>query len=60
MEHHPMWMEARQALSARGVLDDVREGVKAAYEQANESSEAFAVTSRYLISEVTVAARPKA
>ncbi len=55
-----MWMEARQALSARGVLDDVREGVKAAYEQANESSEAFAVTSRYLISEVTVAARPKA
>lgn len=54
MDHHPMWIEARQALTQAGTVDEVRARVKAAYEEENESSDGFAVTSRYLVTTVSV------
>lgn len=60
-ELHPMWIEARQALATAGTLDEVRQSVSAAYAAANESPDAFAVSSRYLVTTVVVSrSRPSA
>lgn len=49
LDHHPVWLEARDALAERGGWDDLVARTLALLEAANEDPAAFCVTSRYLV-----------
>ena len=52
LDHHPMWLEARDALRERGGWDDLVARSLALLEAANEDPAAFRVTGRYLVATV--------
>jgi SAM-dependent methyltransferase len=51
-ENHPLAIAARPVLEGAGRAEEVREGMRRIYEQANESPSAFRVTSRYVVAEM--------
>jgi SAM-dependent methyltransferase len=51
-ENHPLALAARPALEEAGRAEEVREGMRRIYEEANEDPEAFQLTSRYVVAEL--------
>jgi SAM-dependent methyltransferase len=51
-ENHPLAIAARPVLEGAGRAEEVREGMRQIYEQANENPSAFRVTSRYVVAEM--------
>jgi SAM-dependent methyltransferase len=51
-ENHPLAIAARPVLEKAGRADEVREGMRRIYEEANEDPEAFRITSRYVVAEL--------
>ncbi len=49
LDNHPLWVEARAILEAPGRWSMVREEVRRVFEDANEDSESFRLTSRFVI-----------
>jgi len=52
-ENHPLAIAARPVLEGAGRADEVREGMRRIYEEGNEDPEAFRITSRYVVAEIT-------
>ena len=52
-ENHPLAVAARPILEDAGRADDVREEMRRIYLEGNEDPEAFRLTSRYVIAELT-------
>jgi SAM-dependent methyltransferase len=52
-ENHPLAIAARPVLEQAGRADEVREGMRRIYEEANEDPSAFRLTSRYVVAKVT-------
>jgi SAM-dependent methyltransferase len=48
-ENHPLAIAARPVLEGAGRAEEVREGMRRIYEQANEDRGAFLITSRYVV-----------
>jgi SAM-dependent methyltransferase len=48
-ENHPLAIAARPVLEGAGRAEEVREGMRRIYEQANEDRGAFRITSRYVV-----------
>jgi SAM-dependent methyltransferase len=51
-ENHPLAIAARPVLEEAGRAEEVREGMRRIYEEANEDPEGFTVTSRYAVAEL--------
>lgn len=51
-ENHPLAIAARPVLEGAGRAEEVREGMRRIYEQANENPSAFRLTSRYVVAEM--------
>jgi ubiquinone/menaquinone biosynthesis C-methylase UbiE len=51
-ENHPLAIAARPVLEGAGRANEVREGMRRIYEEANEDPDAFRVTSRYVVAEL--------
>jgi SAM-dependent methyltransferase len=51
-ENHPLAIAARPVLEGAGRADEVREGMRRIYEEANEDPDGFRLTSRYAIVEL--------
>jgi hypothetical protein len=51
-ENHPLAIAARPALARAGRAEEVREGMRRIYADANEDPEAFRVTSRYVVADI--------
>lgn len=51
-ENHPLAISARPVLEGAGRAEEVREGMRRIYEEANEDPSAFQVTSRYVVAEM--------
>jgi SAM-dependent methyltransferase len=49
LRDHPLWVDCRSALEARGGWQTVRDRAFAIFEAANEDPAAFRVTSRYVV-----------
>jgi SAM-dependent methyltransferase len=52
-ENHPLAIAARPVLQAAGRAEEVREGMRRIYEEANEEPGAFRITSRYVVAALT-------
>jgi ubiquinone/menaquinone biosynthesis C-methylase UbiE len=52
-ENHPLAIAARPVLEGAGRADEVREGMRRIYEEGNEDPDAFRITSRYVVAEIT-------
>jgi SAM-dependent methyltransferase len=52
-ENHPLAISARPVLESAGRAEEVREGMRRIYEEANEDPHAFRITSRYAVAEIT-------
>jgi len=52
LDHHPVWLEAGDALRERGGWDDLVARSQALLESANEDPAAFRVTGRYLVATI--------
>lgn len=52
-ENHPIAVSARPALEKAGRADEIQEGMRRIYAAGNEDPEAFQITSRYAIAELT-------
>lgn len=52
LDHHPAWLEARDALRERGGWEELVERLLDLFEAANEDPDAFRLTSRYLVATV--------
>ena len=51
-ENHPLAIEARPVLEQAGRADELREGMRRIYEEANEDPDAFKLTSSYVVTEL--------
>jgi SAM-dependent methyltransferase len=51
-ENHPLAIAARPVLEEAGRAEEVREGMRRIYEEANEDPDAFRITSRYAVAEL--------
>jgi SAM-dependent methyltransferase len=51
-ENHPIAIAARPVLEKAGRAEEIREGMRRIYEDANEDPDAFRITSRYVIAEL--------
>jgi ubiquinone/menaquinone biosynthesis C-methylase UbiE len=51
-ENHPLAIAARPVLEGAGRAEEVREGMRQIYEDANEDPDAFRLTSRYVVAEL--------
>jgi SAM-dependent methyltransferase len=51
-DNHPLAIAARPVLEKAGRADEVREGMRRIYEEANEDPSAFRITSRYVVAEL--------
>jgi SAM-dependent methyltransferase len=51
-ENHPLAIEARPALERAGRAEELREGMRRIYEEANEEPDAFKLTSSYVVTEL--------
>ena len=51
-ENHPLAIAARPVLEGAGRADEVREGMRRIYDDANEDPDAFRLTSRYVVAEL--------
>ncbi len=51
-ENHPLAVAARPVLEKAGRADEVREGMRRIYVDANEDPDAFRITSRYVVTEL--------
>jgi SAM-dependent methyltransferase len=51
-ENHPLAIAARPVLEEAGRAEEVREGMRRIYEEANEDPAAFRLTSRYVVAEL--------
>jgi hypothetical protein len=51
-ENHPLAIAARPVLEGAGRAEELREGMRRIYEEANEDPDAFRLTSRYVVAEV--------
>jgi SAM-dependent methyltransferase len=51
-ENHPLAIAARPVLEQAGRADEVRDGMRRIYEEANEDPDAFRLTSRYVVAEL--------
>jgi SAM-dependent methyltransferase len=52
-ENHPLATAARPVLERAGRADEVREGMRLIYQDANEDPDGFRITSNYVIAELT-------
>jgi hypothetical protein len=51
-ENHPLAIAARPVLEGAGRVDEVREGMRRIYLEANEDPDGFRITSRYSVAEM--------
>jgi hypothetical protein len=51
-ENHPMAIAARPVLEAAGRAEEVRDGMRRIYEEANEDPGAFQITSPLVVAEL--------
>jgi ubiquinone/menaquinone biosynthesis C-methylase UbiE len=51
-ENHPLAIAARPVLEGAGRAEEVREGMRRIYEEANEDPGGFRITSRYVVAEM--------
>lgn len=51
-ENHPLAIAARPVLEGAGRAEEVREGMRQIYEDANEDPKGFRLTSRYVVAEI--------
>jgi SAM-dependent methyltransferase len=51
-ENHPLAISARPVLESAGRAEEIREGMRRIYAEANEDPSAFRVTSRYVVAEM--------
>jgi ubiquinone/menaquinone biosynthesis C-methylase UbiE len=51
-ENHPLAIAARPVVEGAGRAEELREGMRRIYEEANEDPDGFRVTSRYVIAEL--------
>jgi len=51
-ENHPLAIAARPVLEKAGRAEEIREGMRRIYEEANEDPESFRITSSYVIAEI--------
>jgi SAM-dependent methyltransferase len=51
-ENHPLAIAARPVLEKAGRAEEIREGMRRIYEEANEDPDAFRITSRYVVAEL--------
>jgi SAM-dependent methyltransferase len=51
-ENHPLAIAARPVLEEAGRAEEVREGMRRIYLEANEDPDAFRITSRYVVAEL--------
>jgi ubiquinone/menaquinone biosynthesis C-methylase UbiE len=51
-ENHPLAIAARPVLEGAGRAEEVREGMRRIYLEANEDPDAFRITSRYVVAEL--------
>jgi len=51
-ENHPLAIAARPVLEKAGRADEIREGMRRIYEDANEDPDGFRITSNYVIAEL--------
>ena len=51
-ENHPLAISARPVLEGAGRAEEIREGMRRIYAEANEDPSAFRVTSRYVVAEM--------
>lgn len=51
-ENHPLAIAARPVLEGAGRAEEVREGMRRIYEEANEDPDGFRITSRYVVAEI--------
>jgi SAM-dependent methyltransferase len=51
-ENHPLAVAARPVLEEAGRADEVREGMRRIYEEANEDPDGFRITSRFVVAEL--------
>jgi SAM-dependent methyltransferase len=52
-ENHPLAIAARPVLEGAGRAEEVREGMRRIYEEANEDPGGFRITSPYVVAEIT-------
>jgi len=52
-ENHPLAVAARPVLEGAGRADEIRDGMRRIYEEANEDPAAFRISSPYVIAELT-------
>ena len=51
-ENHPLAIAARPVIEGAGRMEEVREGMRRIYLEANEDPEGFRITSRYVVAEM--------
>ena len=51
-ENHPLAIAARPVLEGAGRMEEVREGMRRIYLEANEDPDGFRITSRYVVAEM--------
>jgi SAM-dependent methyltransferase len=51
-ENHPLAIAARPVLEKAGRAEEIREGMRRIYEEANEDPDAFRITSSYVVAEL--------
>jgi SAM-dependent methyltransferase len=51
-ENHPLAIAARPVLEGAGRAEEVRDGMRRIYEEANEDPSGFRLTSRYVVAEI--------
>ncbi len=51
-ENHPLSIAARPVLEGAGRMEEVREGMRRIYLEANEDPDGFRITSRYVVAEM--------
>ena len=51
-ENHPLAIAARPVLEKAGRAEEIREGMRQIYDEANEDPGAFRITSRYVVAEL--------
>jgi hypothetical protein len=51
-ENHPLAIAARPVLEGAGRMEEVRDGMRRIYLEANEDPEGFRITSRYVVAEM--------